>query len=1059
MRKFLAICFIALLALPLAAQQRTGNIFIKAQDTDSNPLPGVVVTLTGTLTAPMTQITNVDGIARFLSLAVARDYMIKAELEGFKTEILENIIVVIGGNANITVTMEMGALEEEVTVTAVTPVVDSKKTAVGTNVTQEVLQSIPTARDPWVILQMAPSVMMDRENVGGGESGQQSNFVSRGASSYSNNVWAMDGIVITDPAAIGGSPSYYDFDAFEEMNITVGGADVTVQTGGVALNMVTRRGGNRVSLGGRFYMVDDRFQPNTDEAVAEIRAQEADWPGQSFAGVNRIRNNKDYGFNLGLPLVKDKAWFWGSFGVQDLKTQNAYGTPDDTLLTNFAAKINLQIIPENRFEAFIHSGKKEKWGRSASASFPGGWNQTGAYHFGSPVLKFQDEHMFGDNLFLSVKYAWSNAGFRLTPQMDEDRQNIATYNRTDSFWYNSYRQYYVDRPVQTYNGQANLFLDNVLGMSHDWKVGFDYAVRSELGGWHWVGNAMRYTDLRSPYYDWDGDGSYDLIRDMEYLYTFRGGFHDYGVNAWGVFVSDTATMGRFNFMIGARYDYQRPVVNPIEATCINPEDPGWQQLASTEVLTAMGALLPSIDKPQVQAVDMNGDAWGYKVLSPRLGVTYDLMGDGKTILKLALARYGDYMGTGSAGDFNPGGSGGYIYYAWMDSPAYGGNGDGMINFTELYWTQRPTGKAIPIFDASGNFIASYDDTPGWDWGSFDPDDPLALSDPYRQYDPKVNSSHTWEAMFTLEKELMTDLAVQANLTYRRYNNYNWNLTYFPASEGYTGALADAVQNQSWYVNYGSIPTLPGFDPKEAAGHDIWYMAEPYTDYTPYSWRQKRPDRYNDYMGVDLIMTKRLSNRWMVNASLTWQKQTQHFGDKGYLNPTNLWVDEGAPYSAYMGSSSGILDQNTYSRWLVKVSGLYQLPWGINLGGSFMAREGWVISESFDFTDYTAPNPASRSWGLVMSPFGTHRLPTHWNVTLRLEKMLNIGDFGKVYIMADLFNVFNNLIEQRRYQMDYGTYYYYGAGDARNYLSEYANFYRLDSVLNPRVVRLGVRFTF
>ena len=310
MRKFLAILFIALLALPLAAQQRTGNIFIQVQDGESNALPGVVVTLSGLRTAPMTQITNVEGVARFLSLAVANDYMIKAELEGFKTEILENIIVVVGGNASITVTMQMGALEEEVTVIAVTPVVDSKKTSVGTNVTQEVLQSIPSARDPWVILQMAPSVMMDRENVGGGESGQQSNYVARGASGTGNNVWAMDGVVITDPAAIGGSPSYYDFDAFEEMNITVGGADVTVQTGGVALNMVTRRGGNRVSLGGRFYMVDDRFQPNTDEAVEEIRAQEAVFPGQYFAGVNRIRNNKDYGFNIGLPLVKDKAWFW-----------------------------------------------------------------------------------------------------------------------------------------------------------------------------------------------------------------------------------------------------------------------------------------------------------------------------------------------------------------------------------------------------------------------------------------------------------------------------------------------------------------------------------------------------------------------------------------------------------------------------------------------------------------------------------------------------------------------------------------------------------------------------
>ncbi len=88
--------------------------------------------------------------------------------------------------------------------------------------------------------------------------------MARGATNDAQNVWAMDGMVITDPAAIGASPTYYDFDAFEEMNITVGGADVTVQTGGIALNMVTRRGGNRVSLGGRFYLTDGEVPGQTN---------------------------------------------------------------------------------------------------------------------------------------------------------------------------------------------------------------------------------------------------------------------------------------------------------------------------------------------------------------------------------------------------------------------------------------------------------------------------------------------------------------------------------------------------------------------------------------------------------------------------------------------------------------------------------------------------------------------------------------------------------------------------------------------------------------------------
>ncbi|MDH5468539.1 MAG: carboxypeptidase-like regulatory domain-containing protein, partial [Candidatus Aminicenantes bacterium] len=286
MRKALTILFVLLLTGSLMAQVRTGNLYGKVTDEDGNPLPGVTVTLTGAVTAPLTSITSAEGIYRFLSLPPARDYVIRCELGGFKLEERTGIIIVVGANVELNVSMAMGAIEEEVTVTAVSPVVDTKKTAVGQNVTQDVLQSLPTARDPWVVLQMAPSIIVDRENVGGVESGQQSNYVARGAGDYDNNVWAMDGIVITDPAAIGASPSYYDFDAFEEMQVTVGGADVTVQTGGVALNMVTRRGGNKVTLGGRFYMVDEKFQAKNADYVAGVQLDEPD-----FLGVNLIRNN------------------------------------------------------------------------------------------------------------------------------------------------------------------------------------------------------------------------------------------------------------------------------------------------------------------------------------------------------------------------------------------------------------------------------------------------------------------------------------------------------------------------------------------------------------------------------------------------------------------------------------------------------------------------------------------------------------------------------------------------------------------------------------------------
>ena len=1039
MRKVLSILFVLVLVGTLTAQVRTGNIYGRVVDSDGNPLPGVTVTLTGTLTAPMTSITSSEGVYRFVSLPAARDYAVKAELQGFKTEIRENIIVVVGSNAEIGIIMEMGALEEEVTVTAVTPVVDTKSTSVGVNVTQEVLQSLPTARDPWVILQMAPSILVDRENVGGAESGQQSNYIARGAPGYGNGVWAMDGMVITDPAAIGASPSYYDFDAFEEMNVTVGGADVTVQTGGVALNMVTRRGGNKVTLGGRFYLTDGKLQASnlTDELREE-----------GILDTNKIRENKDYGFNLGLPLVRDHAWFWMSWGVQDIKTTTIYATPDDTLLQNVAAKINLQIIPQNRFEAFTHIGRKNKYGRSASSSLPDGYYQGGRYYLGSPIVKLQDEHMFGDNLFISVKYGWSDAGFNLTPMMDLDFDHFPVYNRTDERWYGSEWRYYVERPVTQYNFLANYFNDNLFGASHDIKLGVEYADRNQYVESVYSGNARLYTNWDTPTADITGDGYPDLVPGIQRIDFWRGYYRDQNATALAAFFSDTITFGQFNLILGLRYDQQAPATNPMSVLAVY-DGPAWQSVADAATIQKFQQLLPAVDISGIEGTDLNGDKYYWKTWSPRIGLTWDVQGNGKTIAKLVLAQYGDFMGTGESGRYVPGGSSGWMRFWWRDS------GDGIMNLNELYWYHLSNYQLYRTFDDAGNFIGDWDDAASTFWSGFDPQNPINLTDPYTQVDPDAGSSRTSEAMVTLEREIFTDFGVQFNLTYRRYDNERWTLKYFPD----TGM----VENQGWYLSAGTPPAnVPGTDAPgstgEASQHEWYYESAEGTAYSPYRWTQRRPDFYRDFWGIDLVFNKRLSNKWMLNGSFTWQKQQAHYGDEGYMNPTNMWAFEGQPYAIYMGGASGKINQYIYSRWMFKVGGLYQLPYDINVSFNFMAREGWVLHERFQYIDYTLPNPQSRSSWLYMYPFGSFRLPTFYNLTLRLEKMLRLGDTGRIYLMADVFNALNASLMNRRYQRDWGNYYNY-PDQSLNYWRANPTFYQANEILNPLVVRLGIRFTF
>jgi len=1021
MRKWFSLTLILFLVLPVAAQQRTGNIYGKVVDTDGNPLPGVTVTLTGSLTAPISVITSAEGVFRFLSLAPGRDYKVTAELEGFKTVTRENIIVSLGRNTEITLAMEMGTLEEEVTVIAATPVVETKRTTVAENITRDVLQSLPTSRDPWVILQQAPGVMVDRENVGGSESGQMAGFYSKGGGS---EMWSIDGASIEDPSSVS-SITYFDFDAFEEMNVTLGGGDVTVATGGVNVNMVTRRGGNNVSLGGRFYLTDQKFQ--ADNLTDELRAE-------GVQGTNIIRNIKDYGFNTGGPFFKDKAWWWLSYGVQDIKSNNIYGNPDDTLLANYAAKINLQLVPQNRFEAFVHIGNKEKFGRSASYSFPRGWHQTGKYHFGTPIIKVEDEHMFGDNLFVSAKYSYSGGGFNMIPTDDEEMQQLMRYDVTAGIYRNSYWFYRADRPTHNFRLMASYFNDKLFGVSHEVKIGVEYRHSTGAHEWRTPGNVYTEYNYNYPTVDITGDNIPDLVDNIEWIYVERGWRDNNTVTEYVGFFSDTITVGRLNAILGFRYSHQHPRIGSFTMTAVEKDNGAWTNNFTTTAINAIDSLLPGLNIPTVDP------DYAWKVFSPRLGLTYDLFGDGKTIVKLSLGQYGEFMGTDEAGYFEPLGLSGWSSFYWLD------NGDGIVDATELFWRTASAYSLHPVFDANGNFIGDVNGAYGIMWEGYDFDNPQQTGAPRYTLDSSAGSPRISEAILSLERELLPDLGLGVHFTYRRFDHFNWNLAYDPA----TGDKA----SQDEYFQAGVIPEKVGpYSTGEAAGKP-YYLLKGDIPYRWYQYREQRPDYYRDFKGVDFVLNKRLSNNWMLNLSFTLQDQREHYGDKGYLNPTNLWALDNITWAPQMGGSSGKIGMYVFSRWLFKLSGLYQLPLDFNLSFTFNAREGHIIPHTVDIVDYNAPNPYSQTINVYLDKFGTERLPTFYNLNLRIEKIVRYSDSGRIYFMADIFNVFNSAIMNRRYDRHHGTYYVHNG-----YFAQNATDFMANEILNPRVVRFGVRFQF
>lgn len=1084
MKKALVVLAVLALTMSLGAQQRTGNIYGKITDAERNPLPGVTVTLSGPQLRALTTVTNEAGIYRFPSLSPGTQYEIKAELQGFKTTTQGNVIVTVGSNSEINLILEVGRLEEQVTVTAATPIVDTKKTATSMNVGKEELQSLPTARDPWVVMQLAPSIMLDRENVGGNESGQQASFLAKGDMSNngyvgSDNLWSVDGIDITDPAALGGSALYYDFDMFEELNITTGGAaDVTVQTGGIALNMVTRRGGNKMSLAGRFYLTDNFFQ--STNLTDDLRAQ-------GVVATNKIQQIKDYGFNAGGPLVKDKVWWWAAYGVQDIFTYTLYQTKDQTLLNNYNLKINAQLLANNRFEALVTSGAKEKLGRNASVAKPEGDHQQGKYHWGSPILKLQDEHVFGNNFYLSLKYSFNDAGFGWRPMTDESLQYPSVYDQTNSKFiaFNSsmlasWDSYLASRPRNNYQLNATYFNDTFLGLSHEVKIGAEYSHKVAAHHWGYFQDFRMWRNYNNLQIDADGDGTRTVaeMAGWQRFYFFREGRDNGVADQYSGYLQDTITKGNFTLMLGLRYDLQKPSMGSVDyATVPTGASVAWDRVFPSAVSTAFARDLPGVTADAVPGVD----SYRWSTWSPRIGVTWDITGDGKTVAKLALSQYGDVMGTGSF-SASPVGTGGNIYYWWKDT-----NGDQMVNFDEMFW-RYPSSTALgspygifQVYDGSGNLtpeaLAALGFDPatqtvygseayvggnvnGFDWNDKTALDYSQVSD-YFASKSVQSSTRTREILLTLEREIMPEFAASINLTYRRYDNYDHSWAYYKDT---TGLIRDP-ESGPWYTSAGTIPSTINIDgvdysTGEQAGKPYYLPTADYPSAsTPYTWWTKGDD-YNTYLGADLVLTKRLSNKWFANASFTWQNQKEYWGTS-YLNPQNYDVANGYPYGQWGGGASGKVAVLMYTRWMAKLSGLYQLPYGFDISGTMNAREGWKIPHYFYIYEANSPNP-NYHWttSIYTQPSITDALPTFINVTLRIEKKINIGA-GRLYFMADVFNLFNAATPNRAYDAYFGDGYLTdGVQDAGpdGYWKN-TTYRKLNEILNPRIWRFGARFEF
>src|SRR5262245_57803702 len=618
-RLSLALAATLFAALPVFAQVQGGSITGTVKDEQGGVLPGASVTAQA-VDATLTFTTDADGQFRFLNIAPGT-YKLSVGLSGFTT-VERQAIVAVGKNADISVSLKIAVVEETVVVTAPSPVVDATATGTATNFSSDELTRIPTSRDPFSLIRSVPGALVDRVNVAGNETGQQLIVVAKGARQQDTS-WTLDGVEIPDMAAAGQSATYFNFDNFEEVHVSTAGNDVRERTGALTVDMVVKRGGNEYHGGARGYFANDSLQSsNIPSELTNV----------TDANSDHVTKSTDYGFDLGGPLVQNRAWFYGSDSRQDVglfrRTTNAI---DRTRLDNPNAKVHSQATPKDTVNFLFFNGYKIKDHRkpglatldTPEATFPQG-NQDSD---GSPLhglWKVADDRVLGSNAVLSAKYAYFNTGVALTPEGGFDAQ--AGVNNVTSTAYGGVQRQLSSRPQHTATVDAHSFV-NRLGGSHDVKYGGGFRTTDVIVENMWPGNGIRAitqtaTDLRAT--------------------AFREGRGGNRADYFHLYAGDTMSRGRITLKLGVRYARQRGEADP----------------SSTQANPAFPELVPGIVFTGYRT------PFTWNNVSPRVGLTYTLDEARKTNVRVNYTSFAGQLATTTVGFINPASSLGSITYRW-----------------------------------------------------------------------------------------------------------------------------------------------------------------------------------------------------------------------------------------------------------------------------------------------------------------------------------------------------------------------------------------------------------
>ena len=994
-----------LLAGTAFAQGRLGTLQVIVEANDGSRLPGATVTAEASdVLGPRTAISDGNGVATLAGLSPSSQYNVTTTLDGFQGSRNENVLLKAGQTTTVRTTLGISSVEEELIVTAESPIVDVTSAVNGQDITLELTESLPTGRSYQSYLQLVPGVMpvdptIDEENPAV-RSGLNYRDIGGDLGVSRDNFYYFEGINVTDPVQ-GTFGANLNTEIIQEQSVLTGGIPAEfIGSPGLISNVVTKSGGNQFSGTLNYYFQNDSLVEDNKNAT------------------DSAFSTYDTAFTLGGPIVKDKLWFFSSYRITNREEDVISLDTDEYLRT----------VNDDSEQAFF----KFSWAASQKDSLTGIFlndpteedgsnerdvvnNRDATEDTGGDRYTINYSHVFG-NAFVDAAFGKHN-GERSVGSVDTSTSNDIIFQVSDGAsaadaQLGGFGVSTIDeRDSEFYRASAEFYFDSGWG-DHSVKVGYEFQDNTSFRDSNTTGTPPAiYTSL-GPQYIGAGVTANDVAgvtgqswTDLQFDVTNTSDFAGL-INA----INASPNSASLYAALDTNGDGTITSAEAGEAIVFsdNTDNPNGrvnydrtlQVAAGPQTLGSEGTSVYLQDTYQVSRLSINAGVraekyehfattganiytfdWEY---APRVSLAYDLRGDGRQKLTAYYGRYYDPVRnnmTQFAGTLT-----GRIRHE-------------QVNVNGEWLTYRVRGGAVQQ-DA---FFA-----------------------------PTTKTPYTDDFTVGYSVDLGKSMSFEANIIRREtrdiLEDYDLGL-YAIATDGSTQYPGPIDHPDSLWLGLDYF----GYDANPGSNFVIGTLA----------------GGTRDWEGLELVFRKRYSNNWQLLSSLTLADGTGNTNSDSNADFQGdvLFLDPRAPNQE--GTQPGLIEQ------LFKVAASYQWASGFQIGGQYRWNSGTIANTTFSASGRNLPIRVTSAeafefagitqrW-LREDAVGQFDNPSWGTLDLRGQYNRQLGRVNAEFFL-DIFNVFDEQKAIRLEDLEAG------ASDGSSSFKDGIQF------IPPRRYFIGIRFS-